>query len=47
VFELPFAAALVWPGTIVAGMTVLTMAIGMLGAREVFARTPMDALRES
>jgi putative ABC transport system permease protein len=47
VFELPFAAALLWPAAIVATMTALTVVIGMLGAREVFARTPMDALRES
>ncbi|CAN5265169.1 ABC transporter permease [soil metagenome] len=47
VFELPFAAALVWPAAIVVTMTALTMVIGMLGAREVFARTPMDALRDT
>ncbi|HEX6251136.1 MAG TPA: FtsX-like permease family protein [Gemmatimonadaceae bacterium] len=47
VFELPFAAALVWPAAIVLAMTVLTVVIGMLGAREVFARTPMEALRDN
>lgn len=47
VFELPFAAALVWPAAIVLAMTGLTVVIGMLGAREVFARTPMEALRDT
>lgn len=47
VFELPFAAALVWPAAIVLAMTALTVVIGMLGAREVFARTPMEALRDN
>ena len=45
VFKLPFGAALVWPVAIATGMTALTLAIGMLGAREVFAKTPMEALR--
>lgn len=47
VFKLPFAAVLVWPLAIAATMTLLTLAIGLLGARDVFARTPMDALREN
>jgi putative ABC transport system permease protein len=45
VFELPFAVALVWPLVITLGLTLLTLGLGMLGAREVFARTPMEALR--
>jgi putative ABC transport system permease protein len=47
VFKLPFAAVLVWPAAIAIGMTLLTVAIGLLGAREVFRRTPMEALRDS
>jgi putative ABC transport system permease protein len=45
VFKLPFAIVLVWPVLIAAGLTALTLVLGMLGAREVFARTPMEALR--
>jgi putative ABC transport system permease protein len=47
VFELPFFTALAGPLAITLGVTVLTVGLGLLAAREVFARTPMDALRDS
>jgi putative ABC transport system permease protein len=47
VFKLPFALSFSAPLAIAAAMTGLTVTIGMLAAREVFARTPMDALREN
>jgi putative ABC transport system permease protein len=47
VFKLPFALSLSAPLVIAAAMTALTVTIGMLAAREVFSRTPMDALREN
>jgi putative ABC transport system permease protein len=47
VFEAPFKPA-VWPAVLVSmGMTVLAVAIGLLTSREVFASTPMVALRET
>ncbi|HVA56375.1 MAG TPA: FtsX-like permease family protein [Gemmatimonadaceae bacterium] len=47
IFQTPFHPA-VWPALLVSlGMTVLAVAIGMLTSREVFASTPMAALRES
>lgn len=47
VFETPFRPA-VLPAVLVSlGMTVLAVAIGMLTSREVFASTPMAALREN
>lgn len=47
IFEAPFHPA-VWPAVLVsAGMTVLAVAIGLLTSREVFASTPMAALREN
>jgi putative ABC transport system permease protein len=47
VFKLPFALTFSAPLAIAAAMTALTVTIGMLAAREVFSRTPMDALREN
>ncbi len=47
IFQTPFHPA-IWPALLVSlGMTVLAVAIGMLTSREVFASTPMVALRES
>jgi hypothetical protein len=47
IFETPFRPA-VWPALAVSGgMTALAVAIGLLTSREVFASTPMAALREN
>lgn len=47
VFKLPLAGAVSGPLAIAAAMVGLTLTIGMFAAREVFRRTPMDALRDS
>jgi putative ABC transport system permease protein len=46
VFKTPFSPALLPALSVSAGMTFIAVAIGMLTSREVFASTPMAALRE-
>jgi putative ABC transport system permease protein len=46
VFKQPFSPAVLPALTVSAGMVVLSMTIGLLTSREVFASTPMAALRE-
>jgi predicted lysophospholipase L1 biosynthesis ABC-type transport system permease subunit len=47
VFSLPFTPA-IGPAVVVAvAMIAIAVAIGLLTGREVFAETPMAALRES
>jgi putative ABC transport system permease protein len=47
VFKQPFAPAFVPAAGIAALMLVLAVTIGLLGGRDVFAETPMAALREA
>ncbi len=47
IFQAPFKPAVVPALVVSLGMTVLAMAIGLLTSREVFASTPMAALREN
>lgn len=47
VFHTPFKPAILPAVLVSVGMTVLAVAIGMLTSREVFATTPIVALRES
>ncbi|MDE3055019.1 MAG: FtsX-like permease family protein, partial [Gemmatimonadota bacterium] len=47
IFQAPFKPAIVPALVVSLGMTVLAMAIGLLTSREVFASTPMAALREN
>ena len=47
VFKTPFSPALLPAFTVSAGMTLLAVTIGLLTSREVFASTPMAALREA
>jgi putative ABC transport system permease protein len=47
VFETPFKPAILPAVLVSLGMTVLAVAIGLLTSREVFASTPMVALRET
>lgn len=46
VFDAPFKPAIVPALIVSAGMTLLAVVIGMLTSREVFATTPMAALRD-
>jgi putative ABC transport system permease protein len=46
VFESSFAPAPVPLALLASGMALLTLLIGLLGSRDVFAETPMTALRE-
>jgi putative ABC transport system permease protein len=47
VFDVPFTPAVLPAVAVSAGMTLLSVAIGLLTSREVFATTPMAALREA
>ena len=47
VFKAPFSPALLPALAVSAGMTVLAVTIGLLTSREVFASTPMVALRDA
>ncbi len=47
VFDTPFRPAVLPAVLVSVGMTVLAVAIGLLTSREVFASTPMVALREN
>jgi putative ABC transport system permease protein len=47
VFRMPYVPALVPALVVAAAMSVLAVTIGLLTSREVFAETPMAALRES
>ena len=46
-FKLPLFTDLAGPLAIALGITALTMGLGLLAARKVFASTPMEALRDS
>ena len=47
IFKMPFVPAFVPAGLVAGAMIVLAVAIGLLTGRDVFAETPMAALRES
>ena len=47
IFKMPFVPAFVPAGLVAAAMIGLAVAIGLLTGRDVFAETPMAALRES
>ncbi|MDB4906088.1 MAG: putative rane protein [Gemmatimonadetes bacterium] len=47
VFDTPFTPALVPAAVVAVAMMTLSAVIGLLTSREVFASTPMEALRES
>jgi len=47
IFKMPFVPALIPAGLVAAAMIGLAVGIGLLTGRDVFAETPMAALRES
>jgi predicted lysophospholipase L1 biosynthesis ABC-type transport system permease subunit len=47
IFKSPFTPTLSPLLAIAAGMMMLTLSIGVWGGRDVFAETPMAALREA
>ena len=47
IFKMPFLPAFAPAGIVAAAMIALAVSIGLLTGRDVFAETPMAALRET